>query len=427
MKAEIKGPLTILELRAENIKRISVVRIRPDGALVQVTGNNGQGKSSVLDSIEMALDWAHSVKPARPIRKGSREGRIELDLGEIKATRVFRESGSTELRLEAKDGSNIRSPQTLLDTLIGRLSFNPLAFMQGDDKTKFEALRSFVPGVDFDEIEAQNESDYAKRTDENRRAKELLAQAAGLMVSADPQPERINLTKVVADLERAEETNKQIAARRARREAAARDLNNGRKIIRDIESQIARLQEQLVSYQQSVEHLETSLANAEPLPEEIDTASLREQITKAHLVNAIADKAERRSQLLEQAGQHEQTAKALTEAMDARKEAVRAAIAAAEMPVPGLSLADGKVLLDGIELRDCSTAEQLKLSIAVAMAKNPTSRVILIRDGGNDLDEGSMKLLAAMAEEKGYQVWIERIHAEGGPPAVIMEDGHVKQ
>jgi recombinational DNA repair ATPase RecF len=42
--------MKITKLIAENVKKLSVVEITPDGNLVQITGKNGQGKSSVLDA-----------------------------------------------------------------------------------------------------------------------------------------------------------------------------------------------------------------------------------------------------------------------------------------------------------------------------------------------------------------------------------------
>jgi recombinational DNA repair ATPase RecF len=40
------------------VKRLRAVTIRPDGSLVQISGRNAQGKTSVLDAIEMALGGA---------------------------------------------------------------------------------------------------------------------------------------------------------------------------------------------------------------------------------------------------------------------------------------------------------------------------------------------------------------------------------
>lgn len=47
--------MKIVQLTAENVKRLTAVSIAPDGNLVQITGRNGQGKTSVLDAIWWAL------------------------------------------------------------------------------------------------------------------------------------------------------------------------------------------------------------------------------------------------------------------------------------------------------------------------------------------------------------------------------------
>lgn len=426
---EIKGPLTIAGLTAENVKRITVVKLKPDGSVVQITGDNEQGKSSVLDAIWLALDYAHSVKPTQPIRKGAEEAVIKLDLGEIIVTRTFRRKEdsdppyTTSLKIEAANGARFNSPQTLLDGLIGSLSFEPLEFMKRDDKGKFDALKAFVEGVDFDAIDGQNKSDYEERTNENRKAKELKAQAAGIMVP-EGKHERIDVTKVVADLEEAEVHNAEIATRTNRRQAAETERRDLELECQRIDGRIAAMQKERDEAWERALDLEKRLAAAEPLPDEIDTAALRDQITKAQTVNANADKAERKAELMQKAAAHESASQALTDAMEARAEHVRASIANAKMPVPGLTLADGRVFLNDLPLDQASTAQKLKLSVAVAMALNSKIRVIRITEGGNDLDKGSMAMLYKMAAENGFQVWVERINALGGPPAIVMVDGH---
>ena len=47
--------MKIVKLTAENFKRLEAVEITPDGNTVLISGRNGQGKSSVLDSILAAL------------------------------------------------------------------------------------------------------------------------------------------------------------------------------------------------------------------------------------------------------------------------------------------------------------------------------------------------------------------------------------
>ena len=50
--------MKILTLTAENFMRLAAVEITPDGNMVQITGRNGMGKSSVLNAIWAAIERA---------------------------------------------------------------------------------------------------------------------------------------------------------------------------------------------------------------------------------------------------------------------------------------------------------------------------------------------------------------------------------
>jgi hypothetical protein len=107
-------------------------------------------------------------------------------------------------------------------------------------------------------------------------------------------------------------------------------------------------------------------------------------------------------------------------AVDAAKaEALRQA----RFPVPGLAFtADGGVTLNDLPLEQASSAEQLRVSLAMGIALNPRLKVLLIRDGSL-LDETSMRLIAEMAEQAGAQVWIEIVSTGG--VGIVIEDGQV--
>ena len=70
-------------------------------------------------------------------------------------------------------------------------------------------------------------------------------------------------------------------------------------------------------------------------------------------------------------------------------------------------------------------AQQLRASVAIAMAANPKLRVIRVRDGSL-LDERAMRLLAEMADAHDCQVWIERVDTSGSV-GFVLEDGHLKE
>ena len=98
-------------------------------------------------------------------------------------------------------------------------------------------------------------------------------------------------------------------------------------------------------------------------------------------------------------------------------------MAAAAFPVVGLGFNDNGVTFNGVPFSQASSAEQLRVSVAMGLALNPTLRVVLIRDGSL-LDDDSLAMVATMAAEKDSQVWIERV-GHGEETSVVIEDGAV--
>jgi hypothetical protein len=79
------------------------------------------------------------------------------------------------------------------------------------------------------------------------------------------------------------------------------------------------------------------------------------------------------------------------------------------------------VLYQGLPFGQASNSEQIRVSMALAMASNPKLRVLRISDGSL-LDSDSMELVANEAEKHGFQVWIERVDASGSV-GIVMEEG----
>jgi hypothetical protein len=97
------------------------------------------------------------------------------------------------------------------------------------------------------------------------------------------------------------------------------------------------------------------------------------------------------------------------------------AIANAKMPVAGLGFGEGEVTFNELPFDQASNAEQIRVSVALAMASNPQIRVLRIKDGSL-LDDKSLGLIAELADKHNFQVWIERVE-QAGEVAVVMEDG----
>lgn len=429
--------MRIVELRSENFKRLKAVSIRPDGSLVQITGRNGHGKTSLLDSIYVALA-GKAAAPSVPIRRGEEQATIRLDLGDIVVTRKFKagkkndEHGyTTSLTVENKDGATFKSPQRMLDDLLGELSFDPLAFARAKPREQIETLKRFVPDVDFEQIERDNAADYETRRDINRQAKEKRAQAEGIEAPDGPL-EHIDETELVTRLESAHEHNAEIERRRSNREKLTTDADGRDERADEHEQHAADLRRQADEADRQAAELRTEakqlrdkLAAAEALPEPVETAEIRAEIERAREHNHTVDAALRRRELEDEAEKLEAQSAELTAAMQARAEQKAQAIADSSLPIDGLTFDAETVQLAGVPFEQASDAEQLRASVAIAAALNPELRVIRIRDGSL-LDEESLKLVAEMAEAQDMQVWCERVDSSGRIGFVI-DDGSLKE
>jgi DNA repair exonuclease SbcCD ATPase subunit len=421
--------MKIISLTAENIKKLVAVQITPDGNVVQITGKNGQGKSSILDAIWWAIVGADAIQ-AQPIRKGQTKAKIKLDLGTLKVERRFTDKGNY-LTVENEEGARYPSPQKMLDDLIGALSFDPLAFARMKPREQFEALRG-IANVDLEEFDRLNKADFEKRTDINRQAKQKRAMVENRAKLPDDLPaEPIDTAPILDELQKVGEFNGEIETRKARREAVAAEIAN-------LKAEGSRLRMEASELRRKADDLEAAAISAEAqasaqqkrldeapaLPEPKDASEVRARLESAEFTNKVIAERDQRAQIQKEAEELEAQSEALTKAMEARAKQKADAIAAAKMPVEGLGFGDGIVTFNGIPFEQCSSAEQLRVSMAIAMAANPKLRVIRIQDGSL-LDEDSLAEIGRMAEAQDYQVWIERVETSG-KVGFIVEDGHVR-
>lgn len=472
--------MKILHLRAENFKRLRAVEITPDPntGLIELRGRNAQGKSSVLDAIWAALGGA-AHHPTKPVRNGESKATIQINLGDLQVTRRFRADGATDLRVTAADGARYPSPQTVIDKLIGQIAFDPLAFMRLKPKEQLEQLRQTIKlDIDLDALDRQNQQDYTQRTQINRDAQALRIRLDSLPrpdESTTPLPTtQIDVSLLTRRLAEVSSHNIEIASRSANRAAFAEKIKSKREEaasveaalpallsnlntaaaktaaelderITDLRRQIIILEDRKTSLNDELVHAqeqtrldadetaatlraqadadEQKLNNADPLPALIDAEALAAEIEQATQQNRLIEAAARRHDVANQLQEAEVEAEHLTTQINQRAAQKRDALAAAQFPVPGLALGPEQILLNDLPLDQASSAEQLRVSVALAMAANPTLRVLCVRDGSL-LDRHSLAALADMVSQHDYQCWIE-VTDDDATVGIIIEDGAI--
>lgn len=432
--------MRIVQFHAENFKRLGLVEITPEGNLITIGGKNGHGKSSVLDAIYVALK-GRAVAPPKPIRKGCEKCTIKLDLGDLIITRNFHEKdGGTytdTIKVEDTEGRRYGEPQKVLNALLGEVGFDPFEFINLPPAKQTARLLEMVPlSIDLDEFAKADKADVADRRDVNRDIARLKAQLDAIPEETVPDdaPDRAALTDQLAN---AADTNAEINNRRARREAleaeavalidGAGDIDQR---IERLEAEIAELKAEAAGKREQAANHRERLANAEPLPDFIDTDEIRQKLREAEATQALIERQNQRKALAETLAKFEAKSKAYTDALAAREAERNAALAAAELPVPGLSFSvdddgDATLLYEGLpfDKDQISTAIQLRVSTAIGMATNPRLRVLRIMDGSL-LDSDSMAMLSEMAEAEDFQLWVEVV-GDGGV-GIVMENGTIR-
>jgi hypothetical protein len=430
--------MKIISLTSENVKRIKAVHITPTRALVVIGGRNGQGKSSALDSIEYALGGDPDVK--MPVRRGEKNAKIVADLGDIVVRRTFTAAGGTSLTVTNADGVKQSGPQAILDALVGRIAFDPLAFARQKPREQAETLRTLV-GLDFTRLDCDRATKFAERTDINRTAKAYEARMNGMARHADAPESETSAASILAEQTKAQEQN--LANAEARHKAAVeedrvedckRTIADWDKAIQETKDEIAVLNATLKSQEkESAEALgalpklqksaETMQVSASKLAD-IDLAQFTVKVNAVEAVNLKVRENKARAEVVKQFKAASAQADKLTTEIEALDSKRRQTITDAKFPISGLSFdTAGGVTLDGLPFEQASSAEQLRVSVAIGIALNPKLRVLLIRDGSL-LDPDAMKLLAEMADKAGAQVWIERVGTDS-MTSVVIEDGAV--
>lgn len=412
----------IIELRASGFARLTAVTIRPDGALVQITGKNGQGKTSCLNAIWTALK-GRAVAPVQPINKNAEEARLQLDLGTMVVTRTFRKSKHDEITSDLKvtmaDGSRVGAkPQALIDAMLGDLSFDPLEFARLPAKAQFDRIKALVPGFDFDANQEQREHAFARRTETNRDAKNAHARALGVVLPPGPKPRVPDTEDLVARLTAANQANTERRAKRAQRQQAADDIEAK---LDEAERLVARAE----ALSKEAAAARAALDKMPAIPADLDTDAIAGEIASSDGLRQIAARHDERARHQREAEEAERLSETLTAFIGTCDAEKREAIAGAKMPVKGLSFGDGEVLLNDLPFSQAGTAEKIAASVGIGMALNPDLRVMLI-DEGSELDSDSLAAVAKLAEARDYQVWCCRVE-ESGKVGFVIEDGAVKE
>ena len=408
----------INSLELENVKRIKAVKLEPSpNGLTVIGGKNGQGKTSVLDSIAWALG-GDRYRPSATQRDGSvipPTLHITLSNGLV----VERKGKNADLKVIDPDGR--KSGQQLLNEFISQLALDLPRFMEANNKDKANILLQIIGvGDKLFELERREKELYNQRHAVGQIADQKRKFAAEMVFYPDAPAELVSASELI----------------RQQQDILARNAENQRKRenMRSIEMKAESLQSDIDRLRTEMQHLEsqltTALADLEIARKDAlflqdeSTAELEKNIAEIDEINvkvrANLDKEKAEDDAKEYAAQYN----VLTAQLDDVRKEKLALLNGAELPLPGLSVEDGELTYNGHKWDSVSGSDQLKIATAIARKINPQCGFVLV-DKLEQMDIDTLREFGAWLEGEGLQVIATRV-STGDECSVIIEDGYVK-
>lgn len=404
-------PVKINELLIENVKRVKAVQFEPSAdGLTIIGGRNGQGKTSVLDAIVWALG-GNNYKPSVPERDGALVPpnlHIELSNGLI----VERKGKNSTLKVTDPNGN--KSGQQLLNEFVSTLALDLPKFINGSDKDKADSLLKILGiGDVLAQLDTKENQLYAQRTEVGRIADRKKKAADEMPMYPNVPKEPVSATELIKQ-------QQEILARNGENEQKRQNAARYERML--AEAQIA-FDEAKAALQKAEQDCLTARKSAEDLHDE-STAELEKNLAEIEALN-IKIRANSTKEAAEvEANNLQQEYDGLTEQIESVREERNKLLDSAELPLPGLSVKDGKLIYNNMPWDGMSGSDQLKVATAIVRKLNPQCGFVLM-DKLEQMDLETLQEFGAWLKQEGLQVIATRV-STGDECSIIIEDGMVK-
>ncbi|MCI7758525.1 MAG: AAA family ATPase [[Eubacterium] saphenum] len=401
----------ISTLELENVKRIKAVSLAPaENGLTVIGGDNGQGKTSVLDAIAWALG-GEKFKPSNPQREGSvlpPHLRITLSNGLV----VERKGDKGALKVTDPNGK--KAGQQLLNEFVESLALNLPKFMGATGKEKAHTLLQIIGVEDkLAELERQEETIYNQRHALGQIADRKAKYAEELPNYTEAPAEEISIADLIKSQQEILARNGENQRKRADRERYDRELAQAQ-----IDFDRAKK-----ALEQAEQNALTARQSAEGLIDE-STAEIEENIRNIDEINAKVRANIERERAFQEADELKGQYDELSEKIEQIRAEKASLLNNAEMPLAGLSVEDGELIYNGAKWDCMSGAEQLKIATAIVRRLNPECGFVLM-DKLEQMDAKTLAEFGKWLEQEGLQVIATRV-STGDECSIIIEDGLAK-
>lgn len=407
--------IKINQLEIENTKRVKAVKLEPSAVgLTVIGGRNGQGKTSILDSIAWCLG-GDRFRPSQPQREGSvvpPHLKIELSNGLI----VERKGDNGSLKVIDPNGN--KAGQQLLNEFVEQFALNLPKFMQQTNKEKAETLLKIIGvGDRLYQLETEEQQLYNQRHAIGQIADQKAKYAKEMPLYTGVPKEPVSASELIRQQQEILARNGENQRKRQFADKLKTDyvaLDNQINVYRE------KLEELLKKQEQLSEDLRVATESAESLQDE-STAELEANIADIEKINIKVRANLDREKAEIDAEEYKKQYDSLTEQITTVREAKTDLLKGADLPLDGLSVENGELTYNGFKWDSMSGSEQLKVATAIVRKLNPNCGFVLL-DKLEQMDIETLSEFGKWLEQEGLQVIGTRV-STGDECSIIIEDG----
>ncbi len=405
-------PMKINQLEIENVKRIKAVKMKPSASgLTIIGGNNNQGKTSVLD----AIAWALGGEKYRPSDVQNNASVIPPYLHLVMNNGLVVEQKGKNSSLKVTDPEGKKAGQRLLDEFVEQFAIDLPKFMEASGKEKAQTLLRVI-GVweELTELEQKEKELYSERLALGRIADQKKKYAQEQAYFPDAPNELISISELIAQ-------QQEILARNGENQRKRESLHYLEQEYQKVNDQM----EELLKRQADIhDKLEIARKSAKDLQDE-STKELEENIANIEEINrkvrANMDKEKAEEDSIYYQGQYQK----LTTEIEQTKEAKEKLLCHANLPLPGLSVENGKLVYKGQRWDNMSGSDRLKVSTAIVRKLNPECGFVLL-DKLEQMDMDTLAEFGEWLEQQKLQAIATRV-STGGECTIVIEDGYATE
>ena len=456
-ETQLPDGLKSIKLVVENFKNLQNVVVDIGGRSMMFIGPNGSGKSALIQAMMSPMN--SKMLPTEPIKTGEERAMISHTIaGNINGEHkeyimdLYFTKKDSKGRLVIKNelGEVLKSPATLIKSIIGNVSFDVTQWLNDEPKKKLATIKTLTgKGQDIDVVSANLKLEEGKLKATKDRAEELEAILANHGMS-DSELELYSTKKDIAAMQAAmssisgaqsqwDDISNKTKGFQTTVDNAELKINTVKETtqmkINNASAEIFRLQEE-IKRQQGIITVATSefdiavaninkevevarenvkkgndwlIANPRPSVDEV-SAQINEAIAHNEKCNNVSVLAEHQRELLKSREVMETHKVSISKLKEDRAGLIKDS----QLPIEGLTFDDETLYLDGLPLEDgqINTARLWDVGVEVAMALNPTLKIIFLHDGSL-FDKAHLRAVIEKIEARGYMAIVEIVAFEG--------------